>query len=219
MQWWFIINIDSFEWFVSIMSQVTPHGNLAMCICGSARRDVGSVSQCPQITLVWKISHGPFHFIPHQYTFFSPSHMLWARSQWTHLTGQQISMNDLKNKRIASIPRWWQRQWWEARHQQQRGCARWHHASCTFWCPTDSVWNPVILADSGGMALESVGMGPESAGMRLELLESTGMRPEWLNSAGMPPEFIMREGLRQYQNHLIGHIWYKRHIYYIYYYL
>ena len=92
-------------------------------------------------------------------------------------------------------------------------------ANCTFWCPTDSVRNPVIPVDSGGMALESIGMGPESAGMRPELPESAGMRPEWLNSAGMPPEFIMREGLRQYQNHLIGHIWYKRHIYYIYYYL
>jgi WD40 repeat protein len=52
---------------------------------------------------------------------------------------------------------------------------------------------------------ESAGMGPESAGMRPELPESAGMRPEWLNSARMPPEFI-REGLRQYQNHLIGHI-------------
>ena len=60
--------------------------------------------------------------------------------------------------------------------------------------------------NSGGMALESVGMGPESAGMRPELPESAGMRPEWLNSAGMLLEFIMREGLRQYQNHLIGHI-------------
>ena len=60
--------------------------------------------------------------------------------------------------------------------------------------------------DSGGMALESIGMGPESTGMRPELLESAEMRLEWLNSTGMPLEFIMREGLRQYQNHLIGHI-------------
>ena len=60
--------------------------------------------------------------------------------------------------------------------------------------------------NSDGMAPESVGMGLESTGMRPELPESAGMRLEWLNSTRMPPEFIMREGLRQYQNHLIGHI-------------
>jgi hypothetical protein len=63
----------------------------------------------------------------------------------------------------------------------------WWSPGCTFWCPTDSVRNPVILLESTGIRRNGTGMAPESSRIRRN---GTGMTPESiLKDSKAVPEF------------------------------